>query len=559
MEGLINFVSLLLLIVLLFLSVHFLSPLWKTNTEQKSWKETPKTPPKEEEHDDLAGQYPTEEESANGYPPSPPTKSVLNLEKELPKGDSLTDSDPLRDLIVEYEDAQEEDEKDEDPVNKELFASEISEGELSEVAADERERIQQMDVKREDEMNQLELETSTVDHKLQEKISELATFDVRFNTNDSSRAIVMDFGSSTTKVGFSGYDSPRSIFRSVVAREGSGSFVKVMGSRQECFIGDDALDVRRLIPLKFPVQRGSFKNLDDLQRIIQYSYREKLRSDPEDHPLLLSESTTSDPASKKSLSQILFETFKVPSLFFAPQPVLSLYSIGRSNGLVVDAGDGLTSIVAVYAGMSVSHSSAQIELGGSDLTNFLINTLSHQGHSFNTLIDRDKVQAAKEEHCYVAMDYEQEVERFKASPKSFERTFVGTKSAISIAKERFESAEIFFQPSLIGPSNKSSGIHQIVLESVRQFDRAQREYFLKNIVFSGGSSKLSGFSERLQKEINLLSPESACKIETVSCSHFSAWLGGSVLASQAYFPQISISKDEYDEYGLYSIQHKCIL
>lgn len=49
----------------------------------------------------------------------------------------------------------------------------------------------------------------------------------------------------------------------------------------------------------------------------------------------------------------MFETFNVPSLYIANQSVMSLYSTGRTTGLVLDSGDGLTATVPIYEGYAI--------------------------------------------------------------------------------------------------------------------------------------------------------------------------------------------------------------
>jgi actin-related protein len=44
----------------------------------------------------------------------------------------------------------------------------------------------------------------------------------------------------------------------------------------------------------------------------------------------------------------MFERFSVPAFYLAIQAVLSLYSSGRTTGLVLDAGDGVTHTVPVF-------------------------------------------------------------------------------------------------------------------------------------------------------------------------------------------------------------------
>jgi len=51
----------------------------------------------------------------------------------------------------------------------------------------------------------------------------------------------------------------------------------------------------------------------------------------------------------------MFETFNVPQLYVAIQAVLSLYSSGRTTGIVCDSGDGVTHTVPVYEGFAIPH------------------------------------------------------------------------------------------------------------------------------------------------------------------------------------------------------------
>lgn len=46
----------------------------------------------------------------------------------------------------------------------------------------------------------------------------------------------------------------------------------------------------------------------------------------------------------------MFETFNVPSFYVSIQAVLSLYSSGRTTGLVLDSGDGVTHCVPIFEG-----------------------------------------------------------------------------------------------------------------------------------------------------------------------------------------------------------------
>ena len=66
----------------------------------------------------------------------------------------------------------------------------------------------------------------------------------------------------------------------------------------------------------------------------------------------------------------MFETFEVRNLYSAIQAVMSLYANGRSTGLVVDAGDGVSHTVPVFEGFSIPHAVQKMEIAGRLITEY---------------------------------------------------------------------------------------------------------------------------------------------------------------------------------------------
>ena len=93
------------------------------------------------------------------------------------------------------------------------------------------------------------------------------------------------------------------------------------------------------------------------------------------------------------------------------------------------------------------------------------------------------------------------------------------------------------------------GIAQIAYNSIEKCDPDLKINLYNNIVLAGGSSLLPNFPERFDYEIKTLAINSAkTEINVYADLHrkYSAWIGGSMIASFNTFSDMTIKKDEYD-------------
>ncbi|KAJ8501106.1 hypothetical protein OPV22_011658 [Ensete ventricosum] len=137
-----------------------------------------------------------------------------------------------------------------------------------------------------------------------------------------------------------------------------------------------------------------------------------------EHPVLLTEAPLNPKANREKMTQIMFETFNVPAMYVAIQAVAS----GRTTGVVLDSGDGVSHTIPIYEGYALPH--AILDLAG-----------------------REPVRDIKEKLAYIALDYELELETDKSSStveKSYELPD-GQRGSIWIGGSIFASLSTFQQ------------------------------------------------------------------------------------------------------------------
>ena len=379
--------------------------------------------------------------------------------------------------------------------------------------------------------------------------------------NRQSNAVVFDNGSGLFKAGMGDDDTPRVIFPTIVGKPTNPNMMVGM-DQKELYVGPEAHQKKSLLTLSNPIKRGVIEDLDQMEKIWQYTYENELVVDPKEHPVFLTEPPLNDPKKREQLMTLFFESFGVNHFYLAVQSVMGLFSTGRTTGLVLDSGAGVTHTVPVYEGFALPYATHKLNVAGEDLTEFMFRLLKAENSesvmgrlNFADPTCREYIEKMKEKKCEVAFDIDTSRKESDDKEKAIEYTLPdGTK--LTITKAHFSCPEALFQPNQILPLD-NEGIHEKTYQSILKCEPHIQKNLYKNIVLIGGSTMFKDLGVRLKKEVSALAPSTMDIVmyEPLERKN-STWIGASILSTIDAFQHIWITKKDYDEGRNIQIVHK---
>jgi len=444
---------------------------------------------------------------------------------------------------------------------------------------------------------------------------------------DEIGAIVLDLGTSYTKAGYAGEDTPKSVFPTdvgVLFQTGNettvGERVKAIGEEVDVdqsskkpskkityLVGSNAVSHRRdYMEIKNPMEGGLYKDFDMIEGIWSHTLSDQLRVEGNTTPILLGEPSFNTQAIREKTTEILFEKFSTPALFLSKNSVLSAFASGKSTALVMDSGGGVTCVNTVVDGYALQKSLIKSPLAGDYLTQYYLHWLEqkkveirphylisskkeirpgefevelkdlskvHTTNSFKQFSILQLVRDIKESGGRLSETPFDEAANTNIPNYSYE---LPDGNMIDLGTERYKISETLFNPSSLNNPNNSDpflsqfransredfmGYTQMIINSISRSDADIRRDLFNNIILTGGNTLISGFPERLHKELAEKAPQ-MYKLKILATNtpverKFSVFIGGSILGSLGTFHQMWMSKAEYEEHGSSIVQKKC--
>lgn len=324
-----------------------------------------------------------------------------------------------------------------------------------------------------------------------------------------------------------------------------------------------------------------------------------------ENPLLITEVSWNTPKAREKAIEIAMESWGCPAFWFSKTPVLAAFAAGKASALVVDVGGANTSVTAIHDGMVLKRSIQKSPVGGLWLSSQIRGMWAGSEPSVDlvpTFMVENKVavdagapaQARLRtfpfeiQPSFRAYEEERVVTEFKESvvevwrgPGRYNtpgnedfvksqpgRVFEMPDGSNQMWREqRYKVSEGMWDDSAAYTSadeslrlSKAQTIPELIRAALNAVDVDLRPNLLGNVVVTGSTSLLNGFSDRLNGELNAMYPGMKIKIHAAGLTserRFGAWIGGSILASLGTFHQMWISRKEYEENGAGIVEKRC--
>lgn len=361
---------------------------------------------------------------------------------------------------------------------------------------------------------------------------------------DGLKSIVIDIGSGFTKIGFNDLDLTSKVIPTVYS----------VGKDGKKIYGYDAISHRKEACLLKLANREYVEDWDNIAAYWADCYRTECKTEPSSQPTYVGIHNSLKKGYKEKLVQVFLEELKSPGFYVSPNSLLSLYGSGKLVGVVVDVGEGSTTVSASHEGLLNEHQECSINLAGQDVNEVIKKALNHK------IEDEEFIRNIKHNKCKIEADLylkrNPDVNKMMEQEKDHSYTLPDG-SSVTINSDIVTAPTILFNPSQIG--KRYLGIHELVYECIMKADYESRRELYSNIVLAGGCFHTPGLATALSNQVNAMIPtvfrarfDETENYQSLTC------MGGAIVSSMTTFQSNWITKQMLDEHGPSIVLRKCL-
>ena len=397
-------------------------------------------------------------------------------------------------------------------------------------------------------------------------------------------ALVYDFGSSTVRFGYAGDAFP-------LMTVPSSSVQRYYEGEDHIQFGDEWFD-KNLPGIKVEQMvddNGLITDSDILYTFFDWILSVFDIKEPSQHPILFSQPTaltklTNDESGirkwRSKLASCVFEFADHPALCLQHDSSLACYAHGIHTGVCVDYGWSCARCIPVVEGHPLKESVFIHPLGGLEITNLLFDKLKENNKQIYTFLDPkpsdidyyDSNRSPSQVNYCIRHELTNIIQNHlkytDTPPKQNDEDildyiyFMPGRRPIEVKDEINFLSGLLWKPDPAVPKSQSP-LQNVVYAAINSAPKELQPTLWKNIITSGGLSKIQGFNSMLEKKLGELVPQQIrphviTPLSDTASGSTCVWTGGSIVASLPRFNELCITREEWDEVGENILLTKCL-
>jgi len=407
--------------------------------------------------------------------------------------------------------------------------------------------------------------------------------------SEFSNHIILDNGTDSIKAGFNGEYVPRCVIPSVIGNT-KNEKINLSWNENKISYGKGALANCTNMDLEYPIEDGKIKDFDALEKLWSYIFMNELKTKPDTHNILISESLFSSNSDRDKIAQIMYEKFSVFHICIEPQPLLTFHYSNKNSGLIVETGESYTQVIPIFEKFIIPQGIKFNHISGGYLTNLTKEIVDKRLSKYNVSNKKEIAKKIKEKFMKVnsncdflnnlkgldfpctGRDINLYYELAKNSNIGLSTTMnkftLPDGNILELGDEMDIVSESIFNPELF--ALEADSIQGLIFDSINSIDLHTRKEISNNIIIGGGTTMIKNFPDRLKYEceklFNSKNPDpnnlNNLRIYSQPEREYASWIGGSIYCSTSsssnsnyMYQKISntssiwITKSDFEESG----------